>query len=726
MENHVQLPSELQAAVLACRSPNEQALVGRLVSRNTCMRLSSNRTARFRQPLPPAAGNAAWRPHLRQTVKELLFTDKLRMLSAAAASGSEANLQLAWGLLQPCLHPELLQRQQGFWSPVFYYKYEHELPDPGTAAVQAGHAATVLPWLVRHGCPLDPDNTLEAAAQHCDLAGLQAAWELLGYSSEAAQNAGAYMYLALFRAAGLTRGDQAIAKLTWLSSKVPMAAPRRYRRQLLASAAVGAASGGSLPVLHWLVSQGLELPSTRVDVRALEVTAWVGPRWMLESVQEACVVVQAAALQGGHVAVADWLVDEAGCPLPGEEEVHALTLVWLAAADGGHAEALRWLLGRGVPVDEEPARQAASAGRLEALRFLHTECGAALMTKELFVAAAGSRSLPTAAWLLQAGCPMDPQAYIRAAQEGDADMVVWLAQEARCPWNQGAAAAVRNFWPCTPGTARRGLQRAVGALEEAGCPLLTVGPGLGLLDAKRMRANAAEHGDLWLLRRLQEQLRRLNEDDEFGCFTLAAAAESGCEAVVEWLVGQGCEPGEEYDSDPYIQAGLNGDLGTLECLVWLGVGFGQQLLCVAARSGVALPVLRWLAERGAPWDEDAVEEVEAAACSAKRKGKYGDSVAWLEARLGREVQGPERDSSSSNNNSSSSSSEWEEASSSSSAEGGSGDGSEEGSEGWSSEQGEGAIEGGSGSEGEGQEAGGGGLGDGSESADEGDGAGNRS
>ncbi len=545
------MPSELQAAVLACLSPNEQACVGRLVSRNTCRLLSNNRTARFGLPLPPSAGTAAWQPHLRQAFKELSFDNKLGMLLAAAASGSEANLQLAWGLLRPCLHPELLQRPQGFRERV-YYHCRGDLRDPGTAAVRAGHAAAVLPWLVDHGCPLHPHKTLEAAAQHCDLAGLQAAWQLLGCGNGPLENwEGIELFLSLARTAGLSGGlsggRPAIAKLAWLFSLAPALLLRHHRTELLVRAAVGAASSGSLPVLAWLQGEGLDLPSTRLDnLKLMAVTIWKAQPWKLAAVENVWAVVVGAALQGGHVAVADWLVDEAGCPLPREEEVHALNHVWLAAADGGHVEALRWLLGRGVPVGEPSARQAASAGRLEALRFLHTECGAVL-TKELFVEAASSRSLPTAAWLLQAGCPMDPQAYIRAAQEGDADMVVWLAQEARCPWGDGTLALVINECPDEQqGAARRGLQRAVRVLEEAGCPPLEARSG----EAREALDVAARRGDLVLLRRLHGEL-----GVGLAGGTLAAAAEGGCEAVVEWLVGQGCAPGEEEGRRPVRQGG---------------------------------------------------------------------------------------------------------------------------------------------------------------------------
>ncbi len=643
------LPPEVQAAVLACLPLNEQAVTGRLVSPDACRRLS-NRTARFRLPLPPSAGDPAWQPHLSQARKQLTFKSKFGMLSAAAASGSEVNLELAWGLLRPCLFPELLHRPQGYRAMAFY-DYIIGGADPGTAAVQAGHAAAVLPWLVRHGCPLHPEKTLEAVAQHCDLAGLQAAWELLGFGASAAQDdaAEAKRFCALARAAGLSGGGLAIAKLTWLCAVVPAAVMSRYRLQLLAAAAVGAAAAGCLPVLHWLRDQGLDLPSTRAsDAKGIWLLgAGEVPLWA---------TVLATTLQGGHVAVADWLVDEAGCPQPSEEAWGTAVHVWLAAAGGGHVESLRWLLGRGLPAYELFVLQAAGAGHLEAARFLHQECGDLDMTEKMFVEAAGTRSLPTVQWLVQVGCPMDPEAYLSAASVGDADMVEWLAKEAACPWDEGTPALVISRWARRSAADRGGLPRALRALEDAGCPPLEEG-GYHVTDALDA---AAARGDLWLLRRLHEELGL-----GLRPWTVAEAAEGGCEAVLEWLVGFVGQAG--LGADPPVKAGGNGDRGTLECLQRLGVGFNSRVVRHAARNGVPLPVLRWLVEQGAPWDERAAAAVEKAACAAKRDGQYGDSLAWVEARLGREVRMAERDSDSS----------WQAV-----RGGGWGDGSEEESEDW--------------------------------------------
>ncbi len=50
----------------------------------------------------------------------------------------------------------------------------------------------------------------------------------------------------------------------------------------------------------------------------------------------------------------------------------------------------------------------------------------------------------------------------------------------------------------------------------------------------------------------------------------------------------------------------------------------------AVESDVELPVLRWLAEQGAPWDGEAVAR---ARRGARGDSRFGDAAAWLEARL---------------------------------------------------------------------------------------------
>ncbi len=593
------VPFDLLGRVLEMLEPNDRAIYGRFVCKAAWKRLSQlhHRTARFSLPLPQHFDGLAWQPHLQQAFKQLTFPRRMRIISVAASSGSEANLELAWGLLRPCLFPELLPKPHAPESADHYSLWFHGA-DAGTAAVRSGHAHLLL-WLVLHGCPLDPYAALNAAAEHCDPAGLQQAWELLGGNGYT----GYKTLRALAKAAAKSAGDAA-AKLSWLwRLTLAEEIPQDRQQQLLLSAAEGAATSGNLPVLRWLWEQGL-------DLRAAGQGRGQG--------------VLVVALQHGHVAVADWLVDEAGCPLPQQEQqAQERRHLWERAASGGSVEAMRWLLRRGVQVYRSAMECAARAGQLEAVQFLHGECSLEL-TEGDFAEAAGSRSVPTAAWLLQAGCPMSPGAYLYAAMAGDVGMVRWLAQEAGCPVGQDALVNCVRYWPMGQ-CSGADLEQALRVMVGAGC-LLPPPSATPCMDA------AAGHGDLPLLRYLHEEL-----GVGFGPGVLAAAARVGCVAVVEWLVEAGCRAGEgQGECNPYLEAGQCGDLATLSCLRRLGVPWGVGAYWGFGRGDrvghgqVPLPVLRWMVEQGVPWREAAVQEELRV---ARERGEYIDTVAWFETRL---------------------------------------------------------------------------------------------
>ncbi len=165
-----QLPTMLQLHILLMLPPNERALSARLVSPDARDALSGpqNCIASLSQPLPAHSASwaqAAGQQHLRQ----LPFRHKLQLLCTAAASGCEVNLEVVLALLRANVFPELLQQRREIC----------EYPDPGVAASEAGHPQ-LLGWLLRHCRGLvEPVRTLAAAAQHCDLTGLQAAWAAL-------------------------------------------------------------------------------------------------------------------------------------------------------------------------------------------------------------------------------------------------------------------------------------------------------------------------------------------------------------------------------------------------------------------------------------------------------------------------------------------------------------------------------------------------------------------
>ncbi len=401
----------------------------------------------------------------------------------------------------------------------------------------------------------------------------------------------------------------AIAKLSWLLSTGEGAGTHQQlhqhegQLQLLHTAAPGAAASGSLPVLQWLHARGATGP---------------GLKWPHTLV---------AALQQGHVAAVDWLVDVVGCPLPQlglQWGQWGLGFVWRNAGLSGSMGPVRWLLGRGVPAHQGAVRGAAQAGNLEAVKFLHASCGLRL-TPSVFSGAAGSRSMPIVTWLLQAGCPMDPWAYCGAAAQGDVDMVLWLAQVARCPWIEKTLSNAVDFWPRGAASTSQ-LLPTVRALVEAGCPLGAgmeaggvQGLGSAALDA------AVRRGDLPLARYLHEEC-----GVGFGTETMVQAAAGGCEAVLEWLVEAGCGLGTGY---PYMRAAEHGDLATMGCLCRLGVPLGGagwwRKLDVNL---VPLAAVEWLVERGAPWDDEAARKLVAKAERFFRP-RGEELVSWLKARV---------------------------------------------------------------------------------------------
>lgn len=270
---------------------------------------------------------------------------------------------------------------------------------------------------------------------------------------------------------------------------------------------------------------------------------------------------------------------------------------------------MRWLRRRGVAVHEEALRAAACAGQLEAVQFLHAGCGLPL-TQEVFGAAAGSRSVQTAMWLLAAGCPMTVDAYGAAARAADTKMVRWLAVAAGCPRGEATLASVIRCWPDAKSDA---LLDAVRLLVSAGCPL-----------GQEALSDAALHGRLPLVRYLQEE-QGVGLDAE----AIAMAASSGCEVLLEWFVQSGCMLGEGQRLGPYAAAGYDGDLATLTSLRRLGVPLHARALRAAVDVEVPGAVLKWLVEQGAAWGEEAV----LLAYRWKAYPKLQSTRAWFEARL---------------------------------------------------------------------------------------------
>ncbi len=585
-EQQQHLPTALQLHVLSFLPPNDRALSGRLAFREANDALSKDPScvASLSQPLPVHA--EAWAVQAgQQHVHSLAFQRKLGLLSTAAASGSEVNLEVALALLQPSIFPEMLLPGHTFRNGI----NNPAPPNPGVVAVKAGHLH-LLGWLQRH-CPslASAPGVLEAAAEHCDLAGLQEVWGLMSVEPN--------QHMWVLEAAAGSATPDAVAKLEWL-----MAVPGSTSR-LQGSTAAAAARAGNLGVLQWLKGRGCAM-------------ATVGPLQ--------------AALQHAGLAIAQWLVDEGGCRLPGPGARGTWEQLLDRAAQGPDGVAkLQWLLGRGAPpLDSEAdkgrittlALSAAFSGQVEVVRYLLAVHGPATVLALPDAAAhmaAHSGSIPVVECLLEAGLRFSSNAYKGAAEAGSVAMVRWLAQVARAPI--GDLDICSSFvceWPRGTAANRRGLMEAVQLLVGE------VGLGGRVWTVDKVVATAAGHGDVALMRYLLQQKPVLQEPDGV---TLVSVACLGSLALLEWLAAEypACLGGGWGSVSPYRWPAESGDRGTLTALERLGVPMVPQMsVPQAVALGCEAPVLRWLAERGAPVGSE--EDMEGA-LAQRRPANWGDS-----------------------------------------------------------------------------------------------------
>ncbi len=544
----------------------ELALAGRLVSRDAAESFSgaSHCTASLSQPLPLHA--VPWAVEAgQQHARQLALRHRLQLMSTAAASGCEVNLEAALAMVQGSVFPELLHGHYVGWINRFPF------PDPGEAAIKAGHVH-LLGWLVRR-CPglLRPQGLMVAAALHLDCAGLQAVWEALQAMPDSNDGCGPEPVLTqwAFNKVAESKAPDGLAKLQW------MLHAEGANRCVQDSTAVAAARSGDLSRLRWLRDRGvpMDLPQ------------------MLPSALSHC-----------SLDVVQWLVGEGGCRLPasGDAVGEWGSLLKAAARSSDGVEKLQWLQERGAPPLTGAAEDqltsltlaAAREGQADVVGFLlsvlQQRFGAFPLGAVNGDDAAASGSIPTVVSMRQAGCMFTRCAYFRAAQKGDLAMVRWLAGEA------GVSAEGLHLhrlfdndgWPSDTAANNRDLLQAV--------PLLLAA------EAKTdgVTCSATLRGDLPLVQYLHRDVLQGRLPEDTG--KVDTAARGGCEALVEWMGGQPGWLAGQGDS-PYLWAAETGDLGTLRALRRVGVPLGaRDRLPQAMYHCCPAPALRWLAEQGAP------------------------------------------------------------------------------------------------------------------------------
>ncbi len=277
-----ELPREMQLAVLSWLPANEISLSARFACKMAAQRSSEPRyrTVDFSQPLPPHAASARL-AGAESALRCLTITRKLGLLSTAAKTGCEVNLEVALRLLHGCLFPELLQ--SGFYVQLQKQKHAHSrwaayepYADAGTAAVLNDRLG-VLSWLLRR-CPsmFDHQQALEAAARHRPLPQLQEVWRLLG----GAEGGGARLDDGVLDAAAGSHTPESVEKMQWVLEA--------GSGSLRVATAAAAARSGDLARMRWLRERGCPFD---------------------------CYTVLAAALEHADLSVVEWLADEAGCPV---------------------------------------------------------------------------------------------------------------------------------------------------------------------------------------------------------------------------------------------------------------------------------------------------------------------------------------------------------------------------------------------------------------------------
>ncbi len=436
----------------------------------------------------------------------LPFRRNLDLLSPAASSGVESNLEVALAVFQPSIFPALLQ-SHGYGSMVGGR-------DPGVAAVKAGHLQ-LLGWLLRH-CPglLDATSVLEAAARYCDLAGLQAAWGALQCVTTGAKGICPTLGQGVLDAAAGSVTPDAVAKMQWVLQAGGGSC------SLADSTARSAVRSGGLDALRWLWECGC--PVYRESMHDLFGLA--------------------------SLAMAQLLVDEAGFELPaprGEAvgERHVWYDVWddlqLCTVRGPDAAAkLTWLQEREAPLLEASrgskllirlAMSAAKAGNADVLHHLLLSLGPEQVAGHPdWDGAAGSGSIPVLECLRQAGARLTPNAFRMAARRGHLPTLRWLVVEA------GLSVARLNLWdvalqwPDRTPAQRRDLREAVQLLVGAGCTKWSFPDRVSSID---------QTGDLVLV---QVEMG-LKPGYQVRAEDLRDAVVVGNETLLEWLLQQpGC------------------------------------------------------------------------------------------------------------------------------------------------------------------------------------------
>ncbi len=597
------LPTELNHIILSFLPRNEIATTGRHVCKSAALLFSGkdNCIITLSQPLPPHVTTTPWSmDSAAEALQQLTLLQKKQLPATTASSGTQANVVFAVQLVQPQMAgatvptaADLLKRWEA--GPLFHRPLTPS--NVGPTAVASG-LAHLLPALEQR-CPalLDPELTLQAAVEHCDLAGLQAAWDLLearvpvtlgqpqqhewclSFRRFHGETYAESFWRRMLRAAAASASPDAVEKMSWIveHSRSNCGSMIMTRHEDVYGMA---AASGDLSRTEWLRERGF-----RCDKEALLV----------------------AVLQ--HADCSDILrLEEEGGWLPPPDAVAWNDGKMVAAAAGSprdSAAKLAWLAGRGSELGAEKAMEAAArAGNLEALQLLVTAWRErngedAALPDALLVVAVTAGHVPVADWLHQAGCPLSAESFRSACRQGSLPLLQWLL-DAGCPHKNLGVHDVVAAWPSGTVADSQRLAKAVELLPD--WPFS--------LERSLYAAASARHPwSLW-----RTLLPRVPEADRIIPFDAAKeAAAAGCEATLEALVEDEAYSATYMANRDALAASWYGaaaghhDWCTLERLQRLGVPVGGQVLVEAYYDEAPLSAMLWLVERGAPYHDELVD-----------------------------------------------------------------------------------------------------------------------
>ncbi len=593
------LPPELRLRILDLLPPNDLALAGRLASKDAAQRFSQppHRTAHLVSlPLSGHVVESTWCVEGAQAaLKQLTLQQRVVFLMRSPVSGCEANVELAWRLVQPGLFPELLHTDHY----LSLLDWPLEAPEMGSTAMASG-LAHLLPSFEQR-CPglLEPARTLEAAARHCDLAGLQAAWELLGKR----------LLYALQHY--VRRSSRQPCRDDWLDGV--------WRR--LMAAAAGSHTPDAHAKMGWVLKQCWAHGDPRtslahVDVLAAAVASGdiARVRWLhgRSHVPNGFALMR-AVLEHATLDYILWMTgEEGGCLLPPEDDpswTHTAVAVSAARSPTDSAAKLRWLAARGADLAAEVLLfEACTVGNLEAVQLLLMHAGRdADMLRFAFDRAVTSGSIPTASALPQAGAQLERLFLSDVFGGGDLPMLRWLLQEG-CSLEGVPAHSLLCRWPSDTSADSARLMEAVRLMAAAGWrPAAACEGCLSSYTQDECKKHPwSVWKELLCLPRAPAPPTAFRTD-AIPRAAVSLAGASGCEEALEALATVlppwEASSSQSYACGWYADAAKNGDLGTLTCLQRLGVPRdNSEVFDSAVRWLAPRPALEWLLGQGAPWD----------------------------------------------------------------------------------------------------------------------------